>query len=499
MSKRALRVLFVTSEIAPFSKTGGLADVSAALPYALQQSGCDVRVLTPRYGFIAPERFAITPVLPPRRLTFEFGDRTLDATVLRRTGAADEPEIHFLENPALYGRLGIYVDPFTQRDYIDNDYRFLTLCRAATALSEGRGWTPQIIHCNDWQTGVVPFYVQRLRGAKKLKNVRSLLTIHNIAYHGLFGAETVPRIGGAERYYAPLGPFEFYGHVNFLKAGLEFADTLNTVSPTYAQEIKSGYDYGYGLESVLSERDDELAGILNGIDTELWNPETDELIEQTYSRESLDKKYINKAALCRMAGLQCAPDVPLIGMVGRIAAQKGFEILVPVLDRLLDLPAAFVLLGSGDAQIAHALQAFARRNPRRAAVHIDYDERWAHAIEAGADLFLMPSKYEPCGLNQMMSMRYGTLPVVRRTGGLADTVIDADADLQNGNGFVFTEYTSTALLGAAARAAAAFRDTARWRAVQRRAMAADFSWKRSARDYIRLYEQCLSRPPRDIL
>jgi starch synthase len=495
MSRAALRVLFVSSEVAPFSKTGGLADISASLPRALAQAGCEMRVLTPGYGFINRRQHGIRACDGASALRADLRGRSLRFGFSRapREGGV---EIYFVECDPLYDRPGVYVDPFTDGDYIDNDYRFILLSRAALELCRVTDWEPDVIHCHDWQSALAAFFVSRERGAAAFARTRTLLTIHNIAYHGLFGPESLDRIGdGAARLFYPGGPLEFYGHVNFLKAGLEFADMLNTVSPTYAREIQSGHEFGYGLETVLRARGDRVVGILNGLDTDAWNPATDALIPVTYDADSLEKKEHNKRALCARMGLAYDASVPLLGGVSRIAAQKGFEILVPALSDILHLPARIVLLGTGDPHLEHVFHEFARLYPDRFGVRIGYDEELAHLIEAGADMFLMPSKYEPCGLNQMMSMRYGTLPVVRATGGLADTVVDA-SDPERGTGFSFREYRSETLLQTVRRAVKTFHDPRRWRALQRNAMAQDFSWAQSARRYRDLYEQCLRNPPR---
>jgi starch synthase len=498
MSERPLRVLFVTSEIAPFSKTGGLADVSAALPGALSQLNCEVRVVSPRYGFIDRERHGIRLNESPSGLQADFRGRSLKYGFSHadRTNGYD---VYFVECDSLYDRPGVYVDPFTNRDYVDNDYRFILLSRSALTLCHKTGWTPDIVHCNDWQTSLIPFYVNRQRAQGGLRQTRTLLTIHNIAYHGLFGKDALDRIGeGAAGFYSPGGAMEYYSHVNFLKAGLEFADMLNTVSPTYAREIQSSYEFGYGLETVLRARGSSVAGILNGIDTMIWNPASDHWIPERYGPDTLDKKAANKKTLCERLGFPFNPAVPLIGSVSRIVGQKGFEIVAPILSEILNLPAQAVILGSGDPHLEHVFHEFARVFPDRFTVRIGYDEELSHLIEAGADMFLMPSKYEPCGLNQMMSMRYGTLPIVRATGGLADTVTDANADQTNATGFSFTDFSPEALLRAVQRAAQAFSNRNLWMALQHNAMHQDFSWRKSAQRYRDLYEQCLSHPAREL-
>jgi len=479
-----LRVLFVTSEVAPFSKTGGLADISAALPAALAAEGCDVRVLSPLYGFIDKQRFGI--------------DSRPIAAAFSRTGPeSPQPQFYFLECDPLFDRPGVYVDPFTNRDYIDNDYRFIALCRAAMEFIRAARWTPHIVHCNDWQTGLVPLYLHESRARKSLRSVRSLFTIHNIAYQGMFGADAAMRAGEAHKYFYPAGPVEFYGYMSFLKAGLEFADSLNTVSPTYAREIETSGEISHGLDAVLRARG-EIGGILNGIDTRLWNPAADDFLPATFDSGSLDAKETDKQALCARIGLPYDRSIPVIGIISRLAAQKGFELIAPVLGEILALPAQLVLLGSGDPYLERLFTEAARSYPDRLAVRIGYDDEFSHLIEAGADLFLMPSRFEPCGLNQMMSMRYGTLPVVRATGGLADTVADADSNPVTGTGFSFDDYTPEAMMEAVRRAVGAFTERPRWRKIQKNAMAQDFSWNRSAKRYVDLYRRTLSSNPRVI-
>ncbi len=489
-----MKVLFVTSEVAPYSKTGGLGDVSSALPLALHRLGCDVRLLTPRYGVIEPERFKLKP--HGQDFAISMKGRTLRAVLLEQNELSGPP-IYFLNCPVLFDRPGIYVDPFSNRDYLDNDYRYIALARAAMELPRLLDWQPDIFHCNDWQTALVAMYLHDAREHGDFASSRSVMTIHNMAYQGQFSKDSVERLNGAERYFHPGGPLEFYGLVNFLKAGIEFADAVNTVSPTYAKEIQSSFDFGYGLETVLRSRGD-LAGILNGIDVDLWNPETDRWIERTYSAVTIERKVENKKALCALVGLPFDAHLPVLGIVSRIVSQKGFDILIPALTEMLSIPAQFILLGSGDPNDEHVLREIARLYPDRAAVKLGYDEKLSHLIEAGADMFLMPSRFEPCGLNQMMSMRYGTLPVVRATGGLTDTVIDADADPGSGTGFVFEEYSANDLIAAVQRAITAFQNHKRWRQLQQNAMHKDFSWDRSARSYLEQYKKCLKQAPRSV-
>lgn len=489
------KILFVSSEVAPFSKTGGLADVSAALPDALAALGCDIRILTPRHGSIDIEHQELVPLEVRKGSVLSIQNHDFHVKYLTRKSQAGEPVLYFLDCAPLFDRPGIYVDPFSNRDYLDNDYRYIALSKAAFELCRALDWQPDIFHCHDWQSSLVAFYLMLDRESGNHVNARSVMTIHNMAYQGLFPAETVGRIGGAERFFRPGGPLEFHERVNFLKAGIEFPDGINTVSPTYAKEIQSSFDFSFGLESLLRSRGD-LVGILNGIDVDVWNPSTDSHIPANYTVENLELKERNKQALCKQLKLPYNESLPLFGMISRIVGQKGLDLIVSALPEILNIPAQFVLLGSGDPYYEHILREFARVFPERAAVRIGYDEDLSHLIEAGVDIFLMPSQYEPCGLNQMMSMRYGTVPVVRATGGLADTVIDSDQDQTAGTGFSFTAYTAPDLASAAQRAVHAYRDRARWRMIQRNGMSRDFSWRRSAELYLNLYEHCLAKPAR---
>ncbi len=496
MSHRPLDILFISSEVTPFSKTGGLADVSGALPHALANRGCRVRVLSPHYGTINHKIFEIIYAQEIGTFSIDISGRSLQGSFSRLENSDSSCELFFVNCDPLYNRPGIYNDPETNTDYIDNDYRFDFLCRAAFEFCRLTNSVPDIFHCNDWQSALIAYYLNAARDAHGLKDSRSLLTIHNIAYHGSFPPEAVNRIVGAAKHYYPGGPFEYHGRVNLLKTGLEFADALNTVSPTYAQEIRSSSEYGYGMESVLQARPDGVAGILNGLDVEVWSPANERRIPAPYSADNLERKVLNKKALCTRIGLPYEENTLLIGMISRITVQKGFEILLQALPELMTMPCRFVLLGSGDLVYESVLRELSLARPDRFQLRIGYDDDLAHLIEAGADAFIMPSKYEPCGLNQMMSMRYGTPPIVRATGGLADTVTDADADPAAGTGFVFTNFDKNDLLHAVHRALSAFSNKWRWRQIQKNGMARDFSWNHSAEQYINLYEQCLENPPR---
>ncbi|ABS24357.1 glycogen synthase GlgA [Anaeromyxobacter sp. Fw109-5] len=469
-----MEILFVASEVAPWSKTGGLGDVAGALPRALAARGHAVSVVTPRYGTIDPHAHRLRPL--HRALDVRGEPTTLWVS-------RDRAPVYFVEHEHFFGsRRGLYGEA---HDYGDNAERFAYLARAALALPGALGLRPHIVHLNDWQTGLVPFLLRREHARDAaLAGARTVFTIHNLAYQGVFSKHVVPALGlpwDVFRYEA----MEFHDQLNFLKAGLVFADALTTVSPTYAREIATPQG-GVGLDALLRHRARDLHGILNGIDVEEWDPATDRHLPARYSAADLSGKAACKSALQRELGLPERPDVPLVAMIGRLAEQKGLDLVVAALGELLARDLQLVLLGTGRPELEEAFRRAARERPDRMAARIGFDEGLAHRMEAGADLFLMPSRFEPCGLNQMYSLRYGTIPVVRAVGGLEDTVEDFDG-WSRGTGFKFRDYHPQAMLLAVRRALEAHRDRRAWRAMMLRGMALDFSWDRSAQAYEALY------------
>jgi starch synthase len=472
-----MEILFVASEVAPFSKTGGLADVAGALPAALAARGHAVSVVTPRYGSIDPDAEGLAPL---HRAVSVNGEAS---TVWVARGRAP---VYLLEHERLFGsRRGLYGED--GRDYPDNAERFAWLARAALALPGALGLRPRILHLNDWQTGLAAWMLRTEHAENPtLAGTRTVFTIHNLAYQGVFPKEVLPALG------LPWNAFrweemEFHDQLNFLKAGLVFSDVLTTVSPTYAREIL-GPEAGWGLDPLLRHRERDLVGILNGIDVEAWDPARDPHLPAHYSAADLSGKAACKAALQRELGLPARPDVPLVGLVGRLADQKGLDLVVAALPELLACDVQLAVLGTGQKAYEEALGRAAGERPDRIAARIGFDEPLAHRIEAGADLFLMPSQYEPCGLNQMYSLRYGTVPVVRAVGGLEDTVEDFDG-WQRGTGFKFREYTPAALLVALRRALDAYRDVRAFRGIAVRGMAQDNSWDHSAAGYEAVYRR----------
>ena len=494
-----LRVLLVASEVAPFAKTGGLGDVAAALPRALRALGHDVRILMPRYRGVERHASGIRTVVP--RLEVLVGDRRVESALLATETSAGVP-VYFLEQDHYFDRDGLYGTD--AGDYSDNCERFVFFCRGAlealiTLGGEGReAWRPQIVHANDWQTGLISVYLRTLyRDHPALNSVATVFTIHNLAYQGAYWHHDMPMTGLGWDVFTPAG-LEFYGKLNFLKGGLVFSDLLTTVSPTYAAEIRTP-EYGNGLEGVLEERAQDLHGVVNGIDYEQWNPAKDPALPRPYSSGEPEGKVTCREALRRELGLDEAAG-PLVAMVTRLAGQKGLDLALESLPGMLDAGCRVALLGSGDSALEEAWIQAAARHPGTVAVRIGYDPELASRMYAGADLFLMPSRYEPCGLAQLIALRYGASPVVRRTGGLADTVTEFDPARRAGTGFLFDGFSADAVLGAVRRAAAAFRRPQLWGALVRNAMTEDFSWDASAREYAQLYRKVLrpqgARPSR---
>jgi starch synthase len=468
----------VASEAHPYAKTGGLAEVVAALPDALARLGHRVTLVLPRYRGVdvagARSQITIVPV-------GNYAQQVAFHTREERPGVT----VVFVDVPELFDRAGgLYnVDGV---DFPDNGWRFAVFCRAALEYARMRGERPSIIHGHDWQAGLVPVY-QKMHFSPDpvIGGVPAIFTIHNLAFQGLFPTSLLPGIGfGPE--LLDIEALEFWGQISFLKGGINFSERLTTVSPTYAGEILTP-EFGFGFDGVLRRRADALSGILNGIDTVRWNPEADEFIGASYSQNDLSAKATAKRVLLQTSGLGLDyADRPVIGLVSRLTHQKGFDLVASAIDELMSLDAAWVMLGSGDRLYEDMWRGLAARFPQRVSATIGFDERLAHQIEAGSDMFLMPSRYEPCGLNQMYSLRYGTPPIVRATGGLADTVKDAAEP--GGNGFTFHELSSAELVSAVRRALELFRNRSEWRKIQQNGMKLDFSWDASAREYVKVYE-----------
>ena len=490
---KALKILFVSAEMVPFAKEGGLADVAGALPPAMKGLGCDIRVVLPLYGSIDRRKFAVEKAESIPTLSIPMAEETEDAEIFTAVLPEGNTPVYLVANRRYFDRSGVYNDPKTGEGYTDNSERFIFFQKSAMELLRKTDWRPDLVHCNDHQTGLIPYYLKR-NPDDQLHGIASLFSIHNLAYQGLETLDVMPLAEIPKHRFYPVSPFEFYGKVNLMKIGIVFADLISTVSPTYAKEIQRSSRFGFGLEGVLRSRASDLVGIVNGIDDKVWNPQLDELIPYRFSAASLDGKAKNKTELLRRNKLPEAEDrVPLVGMISRLAEQKGFDILGEALDKLMELNLQMVVLGTGKREFHELLESAAKRYPKKLAVNLVFDNELAHLIEAGADIFLMPSRYEPCGLNQLYSLRYGTIPVVRATGGLADTIKHFNADSGKGNGFMFKDYTPEALLAAMRTALETFRDQKAWAKLIGNAMAEDFSWKTSAKKYLNIYRRIIHK------
>ena len=477
-------VCMLASEVAPLSKTGGLADVAGALSKALVSLGHDVRLFTPAYASIDRNACAARPVPNLAKLRLTIGAQAFAFSVLRGKLPGGTP-VYLIDCPALFARERIYTTD------ADEHMRFIAFTRAALMACREMRWAPRIVHCNDWHTAFAPLFLRTvLKDEPLFATTSTLLTIHNIGYQGVFAADRVPDLGlpaaALPRLYAPdLAA----GRINALRHGILYADAINTVSPTYAQEICTS-EYGMGLEDSLRARAQDLSGILNGVDYEDWDPRVDRYLPQHFDPQRLAVKGQLKAAFVARLGLDPDPAVPLAGVVSRLAAQKGFELMYEALPKVLGARALnFVVLGSGEAQYEEFFAGLARRFPQRVHFRQGYDDELAHWIEAASDVFLMPSRYEPCGLNQMYSLRYGTVPVVRRTGGLADSVQHFDPADGTGTGVVFNDFDAPALEWALNTALDWYAQPQLWQRLVHNGMACDFSWQRAAAEYVALYDR----------
>ncbi len=480
-----MRVLFVASEAVPFAKTGGLADVIGALPRTLAELGVEVKVLMPAYAAVKQGKVPLEPVAED--LEGQLGWQPLAFSVFSPT----EPgyPFWFVERDEFFERGQLYGTP--KGDYFDNLERFAFFCSTVLPCCQALAFKPDVIHCHDWQASLVPVYLRHRWAGSALAGAKTLLTIHNLAYQGLFPKEKFPALGLDWSLFAIHG-LEFYDQINLLKGGIVFADAITTVSRGYSKEIQTA-EFGYGLEGVLQSRAEALFGIVNGVDYQDWNPATDRLIPANYTPEDLSGKIKDKMALMAAYNLDLKlANQPLLGIISRLADQKGFDLVAQVLPELMarDLPVA--ILGTGEEKYHRWLAEEEVKYRGKLGVKIAFDNALAHLIEAGADLFLMPSRYEPCGLNQLYSLKYGTVPVVRATGGLADTVAPVDAARGTGTGFLFREYSAQAFIKAINEAVAAYRDKELWQKIMRNGMTQDWSWTASAKAYLTLYERLVA-------
>jgi starch synthase len=479
-----LEICLVSSEVAPFAKTGGLADVTAALARYLSRAGHDVRTFLPLYKRIAQGKHTLTPVPRLQDLTLQFAGRSIPYSIWTTPITKSDAQLYLVKCPTYFDREGIYDAAG------DEHLRFAFLSRAAIEACQHMRFAPHVFHANDWHTALIPLYLKTVYAWDRLfARSRTLLTLHNNAYQGIFPTSAAAEIGlGNEARYFHQEDWR-EGRFGFLKTGLLYATALSTVSRTYAREIQTD-ELGMGLQSLLRQRDDHLFGILNGVDVDEWSPATDTLIPHRFTKEDLSGKAAMKAALMKKAGLPHDSRAPVVGIVSRFTAQKGFDLLTDAMTVFLQREdMRLVVLGSGEQRFERQFEWYAKNFPSKVAYKNGYDNELAHWIEAGADMFLMPSRFEPCGLNQMYSMAYGTIPIVRKTGGLADTVQPWNPATNQGTGFVFDEYDAQAFFDALQRAIRTYRDSAQWRKLMMNGMSQDFSWENQIQRYVDLYRR----------
>jgi len=504
METKMLKILIVSPEVVPFAKTGGLADVTGALPKALAKLGHQVKVILPKYEMVEENKFHLSelklnlPLIP-------IGEKTKKIAVKSHNLDFPAVEYLFMVNDEYYDRPELYKDRSTGFDYEDNDERFILFARGTLEILKALGWQPDVIHVNDWQSALIPAYLKTLyvddpffsaRGESTLgrKTTASVFSIHNVAYQGNLPKSTFEKIGVSKELYYPTSPFEFWGNVNFMKVGIVYSDMINTVSETYAVEIQSSAEFGYGLEGILRTRNEDLYGIINGIDYEIWSPEKDKLISHKFSPEDLSGKKKNKELLLKVCNLAySSKDVPIIGIISRLADQKGFDLLAQIADQLLSLDLQIVILGTGDEKYHRFFTEMSVKYPQKISVNLRFDDPLAHLIEAGSDMFLMPSRYEPCGLNQLYSLKYGTVPIVRKTGGLADTIENYDPQTGQGTGFVFKNYDALELLNTIKLSLRVYQDKTAWSMLMKNGMKKDFSWEASAKKYVEIYQKAFQK------
>ena len=485
---RPLRVLFAATEAVPFAKTGGLADVVGALPKFLQPLGCELKLVMPYYRSVKKSGIPLKAL--KNEIEVPVGDEIIEADLFQ--GQLNETiPVYFIGREEFFDREYLYGTP--RGDYFDNAERFIFFSRAVLSLCRNLGFSPDLIHHHEWQTGLIAAYLKSIYGNDPVFSETAVVfTIHNIAYQGLFKKEKFRLTGLPSEMYNPEG-VEFWERINFMKAGIVYADVINTVSRKYSEEIQTP-EYGYGLEGILRKRKEDLYGIVNGVDYQDWDPSHDPHLVARYDVADLSGKRECKKDLLNEFHLPPSlMDIPLFGVISRLADQKGFDLMAEALDELFALDIGFVLLGTGDQKYHDLFSGVARKYPQKAGIRIAYDDRLAHKIEAGADLFLMPSKYEPCGLNQIYSLRYGTLPVVRATGGLDDTIVNYDPATGKGNGFKFTRYDAREFLDQIKAAISYYAQPGHWQKLIRNAMREDFSWGRSAEAYRELYRKALEK------
>lgn len=487
------KVLYLASEVAPFAKSGGLADVTGALPKALKLENQEIRIMMPKYKFINERKYVLREVIRLKEIPVTLNGKTEIANVKSAFLPDSKVQIYFIEISDFFARPGIYHDPKTNEPYEDNAERFAYFAKAAMETLKILSWQPDLIHCNDWQTSYVPVYLKTIyQNDLFFKGVKTIYTIHNLSNQGDFDVSKAKKIDFDESQVKEGGMFYKDGKLNLTKGAIYFSDFITTVSENYANEIISNEKIGYGIGPLLEEIGEKFEGIINGVDYGVWSPEDDKLIPQNYSVEDLSGKNENKKALLQRLGLEYHPEIPLIGMISRVTEQKGFDLLVEALPELMKLNIQMCILGDGDPSLVESIAGIQKKHSQKFSLNVTFDEKMAHLIEAGSDLYLMVSKYEPCGLNQIYSLRYGTIPIVSNVGGLVDTVEDIDTKTGDGTGFIIEELSPAGIISSVKKAIEFIKNQELLETVRKRIMEEDFSWEYSAKHYVEIYERVVN-------
>ncbi len=490
---KQFKILYLASEVAPFAKAGGLADVTGALPKALKGLNQEIRIMMPKYKFINERKFVLREVIRLKEIPVTINGRTEIANVKSAFLPDSKVQIYFIEIADFFSRPGIYGDPNTGEPYEDNAERFAFFSKAAMETLKILSWQPDAIHCNDWQTACVPVYLKTLyQGDPFFKGVKTIYTIHNLTSQGAFDTKKAKPIEFDESQVKEGGMFYKDGMLNLTKGAIYFSDFITTVSENYASEIVSDAKFGFGFGKLLDEMGEKFEGILNGVDYTVWTPDTDKLIPNQYSVEDMSGKEENKEAFMVRLGVKNKPDVPVISLISRISEQKGLDLVVGALDDLLKLNLHLSIIGDGEPELTEKIAAYHKKFPDKISFNVNYDEKMIHLALAGSDLYLMPPKYEPCGLNQIYSMKYGTIPIVSSVGGLYDTVDDIDMKSGEGTGLLIENLSSKDIVDAVKKALTLYGNKELWGELQKRVMNEDFSWEVSANRYVDIYERVIN-------
>lgn len=487
------KILYLASEVTPFARAGGLGDVTGALPKALKNLNQEIRIIMPKYKFINERKYVLREVIRLREIPVTVNGRTEIANVKSAFVPDSKVQVYFVEISDFFSKPGLYNDPHTNEQYPDNAVRFAFFAKAAMETLKTLSWQPDVIHCNDWQTAYVPVYLKTIyHGDEFFKGIKTVYTIHNLTNQGSFDKSVAENIDFDESEVKEEGMFGKDSKLNLTKAAIYFSDFITTVSENYANEIIDTEVIGYGFGKYLKEKGENFEGILNGVDYDVWSPEKDKTIPAKYTAEDLSGKEENKKALLTRLGLEYEEGIPVISIVSKLTEQKGLDIILEALPKLMENNLKICVLGEGDPEITEKLMEAQKKYLGKIIINVTYDENMSHLFEAGADIFLMPSKYEPCGLNQVYSLRYGTIPVVSPIGGLLDTVENYDPKLKDGSGFVMENLTAASLIETMDRALALYKDKEAWTEMQKKIMQEDFSWEISAKRYLDIYDRMMS-------